>query len=310
MKTNLTKLLALSLVSGGLVVSCNTASNSIKESKTSEKENTTQSLIIKEDKKNTLQKVTSFSLLSSFNNISSLKTLDKDLPLSESDKEDLLKVLPSLDLMFQNDSFTSTILEETNVFNNVTYTYKEVISYKDTDNLTSTITLLYNASVIKERIDNEDNEKETIQELKGVSFLNNTETYYEFTSFYKVEEEGNEKEEERKFKINLSANSYILVEETYEEGEKEVEKEFEYTLVQNNQRILEYSISIENEHGLDKISYELNNKEYELTLIKNGYQNIQDLYVVEYEIEEVSEEREGKLYFIKNNGNFEEVTLH
>ena len=85
------------------------------------------------------------------------------------------------------------------------------------------------------------------------------------------EEESDEQEVEREFRIILGNNSYVKVSQETEQERNENSTEFEYLLVENGIKKLEYSIEVEHEGNKDEIEYELNGQEYELVrkLINN-----------------------------------------
>ena len=216
-------------------------------------------------KENTFQATTSVSLLNSINKAGALKAhnpvkLSKDFN-SQSVQEDLTKVLPQLDLMMDNGFDISSNVEEVSTeIEDKTYTIKETISYKDFNNETVTYSLIYNARSHEER-DVDEIEKYTYME--GYILLNDDN--YEFTSVMKNEQEWDEEEVERNFRINLNNNSYIFVESSMENEGNENEEEYEYTYIENGRKKIEYSIEIEKEGFKDSIEIEYNEKEFEVS---------------------------------------------
>ena len=216
-------------------------------------------------KENTFQATTSVSLLNSINKTGALKAhnpvkLSKDFN-SQSVQEDLTQVLPQLDLMMDNGfDISSNVEEVTNEIEGKTYAVKETISYKDFDNETVTYSLIYNASSHEER---DDDEIEKYTYMEGYVFLNDAN--YEFTSVMKNEQEWDEEEVERNFRINLNNNSYIFVESSMENEDNENEEEYEYTYIENGRKKIEYSIEIEKEGFKDSIEIEYNDKEFEVS---------------------------------------------
>lgn len=250
-----------------------------------------------------IQTITSMNLLSFMNNgggatLASLENnlMDRDY-VSETEKEEIIKMLPTLDLLLNEDlAYTSTVIEETNVINEVSYSYKEEITYLNNSATYSSIKLYFNVTGEWNEKDDDDDENELIQTLEGVALLNNDSTYYPFKSVTKEENEWDEKESERSFFIDLGNNSSILVEEESENEEKETETEFSYKIRENGRLVEEYSISIETEGTRKEVSYELNEIEYEMKKVtRDGV----ELYKVEYENEEGRDEVEATLYFIK-----------
>lgn len=216
-------------------------------------------------KENTFQATTSVSLLNSINKAGALKAhnpvkLSKDFN-SQSVQEDLTQVLPQLDLMMDNGFDISSNVEEVSTeIEDKTYTIKETVSYKDFNNETVTYSLIYNARSHEER---DDDEIEKYTYMEGYVLLNDAN--YEFTSVMKNEQEWDEEEVERNFRINLNNNSYIFVESSMENEGNENEEEYEYTYIENGRKVIEYSIEIEKEGFKDSIEIEYNEKEFEVS---------------------------------------------
>ena len=216
-------------------------------------------------KENTFQATTSVSLLNSINKAGALKAhnpvkLSKDFN-SQSVQEDLTQVLPQLDLMMDNGFDISSNVEEISTeIEDKTYTIKETVSYKNFDNETVTYSLIYNARSHEER---DDDEIEKYTYMEGYVLLNDAN--YEFTSVMKNEQEWDEEEVERNFRINLNNNSYIFVESSMENEGNENEEEYEYTYIENGRKVIEYSIEIEKEGFKDSIEIEYNEKEFEVS---------------------------------------------
>ena len=216
-------------------------------------------------KENTFQATTSVSLLNSINKTGALKAhnpvkLSKDFN-SRSVQEDLTKVLPQLDLMMDNGFDISSNVEEVSTeIEDKTYTIKETVSYKNFNNETVTYSLIYNARSHEER---DDDEIERYTYMEGYVLLNDAN--YEFTSVMKNEQEWDEEEVERNFRINLNNNSYIFVESSMENEGNENEEEYEYTYIENGRKVIEYSIEIEKEGFKDSIEIEYNEKEFEVS---------------------------------------------
>ena len=216
-------------------------------------------------KENTFQATTSVSLLNSINKTGALKAhnpvkLSKDFN-SKSVQEDLTQVLPQLDLMMDNGFDISSNVEEVSTeIEGKTYAIKETVSYKDFDNETVTYSLIYNARSHEER---DDDEIERYTYMEGYVLLNDAN--YEFTSVMKNEQEWDEEEVERNFRINLNNNSYIFVESSMENEGNENEEEYEYTYIEYGRKKIEYSIEIEKEGFKDSIEIEYNEKEFEVS---------------------------------------------
>ena len=204
-------------------------------------------------------------MLNSINKTGALKAhnpvkLSKDFN-SQSVQEDLTQVLPQLDLMMDNGFDISSNVEEVSTeIEGKTYAIKETVSYKDFDNETVTYSLIYNARSYEER---DDDEIEKYTYMEGYVLLNDAN--YEFTSVMKNEQEWDEEEVERNFRINLNNNSYIFVESSMENEDNENEEEYEYTYIENGRKKIEYSIEIEKEGFKDSIEIEYNEKEFEVS---------------------------------------------
>ena len=233
-----------------------------------------------------------------------ISNLDFNTPITSEEKEEIKTILPTLDLLMnENETYTSTISEVNQVVNGVTYQYKEELTYLDNSLNSSTFTLFYNVT-------NQGNfgRENYFQTSTGVAMLDEN-RIYTFSSLAKKETEGfGEIEIESNFKINTGENSFILVETSSEKEWMESESELEFLFVENGRRSLNYSLSIENENGRKKFEYEKNNKEYELFVReKNG----ETYYYVEYESENGFSETEAFLIFKKvisnNQVSFEEV---
>lgn len=97
----------------------------------------------------------------------------------EVDTTDIEKVLPSIDVLLNNGSIIeSTITEEETIVNEVTYSFKEVITYKDAELKDATYTLVYNKeSIANDKNDHEDHDddKDEIKKAKNNSENGQTE---------------------------------------------------------------------------------------------------------------------------------------
>ena len=224
-------------------------------------------------KENTFQATTSVSLLNSITESSALRRasqlkLGKDFKNEEtSTSTDFKEILPQLELMMNNGfDIKSEIESVETTIGDTTYSVKETISYKDFNNQEVTYSLVYN---VKEYEEKDDDEIEKYTLMDGYVLLEENE--YSFRSLMKSEEEHDESEVERNFKINLENNSYIFVESSLENEGDETEEEYEYTYVENGRMKMEYSIEIEKEGFKDSIEIEENEKEYEVKRIsKDG----------------------------------------
>ena len=213
-------------------------------------------------KENTFQATTSVSLLNSITQSSALSRTQET-----STNTDFKEILPQLELMMNNGfDIKSEIESVETTIGDTTYSVKETISYKDFNNQDVTYSLVYN---VKEYEEKDDDEIEKYTLMDGYALLEENE--YSFRSLMKSEEEHDENEVERNFKINLENNSYIFVESSLENEGDETEEEYEYTYVENGRKKMEYSIEIEKEGFKDSIEIEENEKEYEVKRIsKDG----------------------------------------
>lgn len=233
-----------------------------------------------------------------------ISNFDINVPITNEEKEEIKTMLPTLDLLMNEDEiYTSTVSEVNETINGVTYQFKEELTYLDNSLNTSTFRLYYNVTN-EGRFERD----EYFQTTTGIAMLDENRVYT-FSSLSKKEiDDHNEIEIESNFKINTDANSFILIETSSEEEWMESESELEFLFVEKGRRTLNYSLSIENENGRKKVGYEKDNKEYELFVKENKGETY---YYVEYENEEGHFETEAFLIFKKViNGNeviFEEV---
>ena len=195
------------------------------------------------------------------------------------------------------------------VFNDVTYNFKETISFVNESLEKSSYTLLYNLEEandpsIKAKNDHHDDDEEDEKghhgnqshennsenctkmdeetKIFGIAMISD-EVFYEFVSESEIEEHNNKKEFERTFKIFVGEKDYILVEEENEVKNNKTESSFEYTVVENGAKVLNYSISIENKNNKDVIEYEIDDVEYEIKRTMN--ESGEEIYKIEVENE-------------------------
>ena len=253
------------------------------------------------------QAVTSLSMINSLGSSNGL--VRKAKQISDEDKSKIEQILPTLDLLMNNGMiFESTVVEEAVIFNDVTYNFKETISFVNESLEKSSFTLLYNLdeandSSIKAKNDYHDDEedekghhgnqnhennsencKKIDEETKisGIAMISD-EVFYEFVSESEIEEHNNKKEYERTFQIIVGEKDYILVEEENEVKNNKTESSFEYTVVENGAKVLNYSISIENKNNKDVIEYEIDDVEYEIKRTMN--ESGEEIYKIEVENE-------------------------
>ena len=255
------KILGLGILASGAILLSSCTSNSLKD------------LVHGDDNQNNVTTNSEAFLMQATSSLKLLSNIDLgsarlSRSLNDIEINEIKEILPQLDLMLNNGtSFESSLTSKENVIEGVTYQYEEVVTFKDSNLIDVTYTLIYNANT-KEFKD--DDEKVTVTTIEGVAKVDDA-TYLPFVSITKTENEWDESETERTFKVNLNENSYVIVEESHEVEDDEIENEFEYTLINNGRKELEYSIEIEKEGFKDSIEYEVNNKEYELTRVGDEY---------------------------------------
>ena len=270
-------------------------------------ENDESSVFSSSQEKFSTQAVTSLSMINSLGSSNGL--IRKAKQISDEDKVKIEQILPTLDLLMNNGMiFESTVIEEAVIFNDVTYNFKETISFVNESLEQSSFTLLYNLdeandSSIKGKNGHHDDEeddnghhgnqnhdnnsencKKIDEETKifGIAMISD-EVFYEFVSESEIEEHNNKKEYERSFKIIVGEKDYILVEEENEVKNNKTESSFEYTVVENGAKVLNYSISIENKNNKDVIEYEIDDVEYEIKRTMN--ESGEEIYKIEVENE-------------------------
>ena len=255
------KILGLGILTSGAILLSSCTSNSLKD------------LVHGGDNQNNVTTNSEAFLMQATSSLKLLSNIDLgsarlSRSLNDTEINEIKEILPQLDLMLNNGtSFESSLTSKENVIEGVTYQYEEVVTFKDSNLIDVNYTLIYNANT-KEFKD--DDEKVIVTTIEGVAKVDDV-TYLPFVSITKTENEWDESETERTFKVNLNENSYVIVEESHEVEDNEIENEFEYTLINNGRKELEYSIEIEKEGFKDSIEYEVNNKEYELTRVGDEY---------------------------------------
>ena len=258
------------------------------------------------------QAVTSLSMINSLGSSNGL--VRKAKLISYEEKAKIEQILPTLDLLMNNGMvFESQVVEEVVIFNDVTYNFKETISFVNESLEKSSYTLLYNLEEandpsIKAKNDHHDDDEEDEKghhgdqshennsenctkmdeetKIFGIAMISD-EVFYEFVSESEIEEHNNKKEYERTFKIIVGEKDYILVEEENEVKNNKTESSFEYTVVENGTKVLNYSISIENKNNKDVIEYEIDDVEYEIKRTMN--ESGEEIYKIEVENEDDSE---------------------
>ena len=231
------------------------------------------------DQKQNIEVLTSLKMVETINNVNNISNAYRGFNNQTTLSDDtILEILPTIDTLLNNGTVVSSTLEEVDtVYDGITYNYKETLTYKDSNLKDASYTLIYNKEHTFTEQDENETEETTI--LKGIAIISENERY-SFTSLDKVETEGNEVEEERYLKISLTNNSYVMVEEEFEEERNKSESEFEYTFINNGRIELQYSISLESKLKFDEIEYEINDTEYE---IKKTIVDGEEIYRVKLE---------------------------
>ena len=190
---------------------------------------------------------------------------------SDQDKNDIKEILPTLDMMFDNNSlFTSTINEVNVDIDGKNYQYEEVIKYVDSSLEEGSYRLVYNIDENNLEEDQDDGEVEQESLVSGLAFIDES-TSYPFYSKLEKEIEDDEHEEERMFVINTSETSQIIIKEEYEVEGNETEQELHYIVKENNVITIDYKIELESENNTNEIEIETNNKEFKVKRnINNG----------------------------------------
>ena len=114
-----------------------------------------------------------------------------------------------------------------------------------------------------------DNESETRTTINGIAILDGQE--YSFKSITHIETEGKEVEEEYTFTLYKDSNSYVKINQEYEEERDELEKYYRYTIVDNGTKIYDYKLDYEKENDRKnetEINLTLNNFKYKIEEVK------------------------------------------
>ena len=189
-----------------------------------------------------LQAVTGMSMLSSYEGTAHInKLIKRSNERSDFTEEQVTKikeVLPTVDLLLDNETTFLSHVEEVNVeIDGKLYETKEEITFLNKDLSSSSYLLCYN--IIEEKVEDDE------------------ETYYPFISKEEKEVEDDEVENTRKFMILTGEESYIEIKEEYSYESDEVEQKLHYEVVQDNQKIVDYKIKIENENQENEIKVEI-----------------------------------------------------
>lgn len=272
-----------------------------------------------------LQTVTAMSHINDIKPSQKVLRGHEDHVITPEEKESIRSILPNLEILMDDGGIqTDSKVEKVNIQNgSITYDTKESYSF---DNMT--YILLYKDTTNDNVNDGYDNffsqgwnDKNNVSRISGLAFADDNAFNADgtvdltqgvpFRSFEKEKERTNhgqvKKEVERTLRIAADANSYIQVEEEHETSAKGETHEFSYKIRENRKEILDYSIELESEKGETKISYEMNDIEYEMQRKSNKQESV---YKVEYENEAGDNDTEATLYFVKkiDSNIFEDST--
>lgn len=162
---------------------------------------------------------------------------------------DISLALPSLDIVIDNDftvDSTKTESEEGTKYeyNGMEYSYKEVITYKNNDETTSTIELYYNYN-------NTAQDKKFTEDITGVVKINEL-SYVNFTSTALIEN-GHSKRDLSLYLGKESTTSLVISEETLV-NDKEVNHRFTYSFRLLGNDIMSYSINLDRSNTVMSLS--------------------------------------------------------
>ena len=137
------------------------------------------------------------------------------------------------------------------------YTEKVVVTYRDMQNEQNSYIMYYNQILTKAEVD--EDETEETYDITGIMLIDDTE--YPIRGEREIETEGNESEVETEFRVQISDNSYVLVEQSEEIEEGETEQEFSYSIYENGKLKERSTFEYEEEHG---------ETELKMTCLKDG----------------------------------------
>ena len=194
------------------------------------------------------------------------KSEDNELALADSIDDDYFQeILNTVDIISSNDN--QYIMVDL-VSDNSEYAYLQEVSFYDYDQNKYSYKLYYNNINQRNEADDDD-EVETIISYDGIVVIDENTFNFDFQA--SIETEDDEYEMQSKLVIKTSVNSYITVESEFETEDSEAEEEFVYSVVENGMRVINYSLSIENENNKIEIEIEYNGLiiEFEETNIMN-----------------------------------------
>lgn len=188
---------------------------------------------------------------------------------SEEQKKGIQEALPTIDLLLDNSESGFRSVKETvkKEIDGENYEFQETITFLNSELKEASYQLFYNETLIVEKDDDDDDEDEIEQEttsmMSGLAFID-ANTSYSFVSMTETEEEGDEAETERYFKIDTGVNSYIRIKEEFEvEGTKK-EQDLHYTVVENGAVSSDYKVEIGSSKKGEEIEIEVGKTEFEV----------------------------------------------
>ena len=125
------------------------------------------------------------------------------------------------------------------------YTEKVVVTYRDMQNEQNSYIMYYNQILTEAEVD--EDETEETYDITGIMLIDDTE--YPIRGEREIETEGNESEVETEFRVQISDNSYVLVQQSEEIEEGETEQEFSYSIYENGKLKERSTFEYEEEHG-------------------------------------------------------------
>ena len=219
--------------------------------------------------------------------LSMLNRIQKNIRMLRSEtnvptQEDILQlqdILHQIDLILLNDSNFEI---ESQISDKDEYKSKDIVTFKNYNNEEVSYTLYY--SEVREKIKEDifDDEVETKVSINGVALVDNQE--YRFKSVTKTEKEGKEIEEEYSFTLYKDNDSYIKINQEYEEERDEVEKYYRYQVVENGVKVYDYLLDYEKENGHKnetEIRLTLDNRKYKIEEIQQKDGNYLQVQVIE-----------------------------
>lgn len=219
--------------------------------------------------------------------LSMLNHIQKNIRMLRSEtnvptQEDILQlqdILHQIDLILLNDSNFEI---ESQISDKDEYKSKDIVTFKNYNNEEVSYTLYY--SEVREKIKEDifDDEVETKVSINGVALVDNQE--YRFKSVTKTEKEGKEIEEEYSFTLYKDNDSYIKINQEYEEERDEVEKYYRYQVVENGVKFYDYLLDYEKENGHKnetEIRLTLDNRKYKIEEIQQKDGNYLQVQVIE-----------------------------